>query len=149
VPALLGAAVALVALPGAVALLRRRWLAAGGVALLLVAAVVLTRPAAPAAQSAPARIPFAGGQAFVDLAVAPASAGANHVYVTVLARDDSPARGVSYTAVLNSPGGKGKPVSVRDGQVMIPRTGEWELALTVRPADGAEETIYGVVDVAD
>lgn len=153
-PLLLGSAVlltALAVLPGAVLLLRRRWpaiVASGVAAVLLAAAVVVTQPAA-VSRSAPARIPFDGGQGFVDVAVAPGRVGANQVYVTVLGRDDTPRQDVSYTAVLSPPGGKGKPVPVPDGgTVGIPRPGEWELALTIRSARG-EETIYGVVDVPD
>jgi hypothetical protein len=40
-------------------------------------------------------------------------------------------------------------VPVRDGSAHIPGPGKWELALTVRSADGKQETIYGVVDVHD
>jgi copper transport protein len=153
-PLLLGSAVlltALVVLPGAALLLGPRWptiAAAGITTVALAAAVVVTQPAAAVSGSAPARVPFDGGQGFADLVVAPARVGANQVYVTVLGRDDAPRRDVSYTAVLNPPGGKGKPVPVRDGAVRIPGPGEWELALTIRSARG-EETIYGVVDVPD
>jgi copper transport protein len=153
-PLLLGSAVlltALLVLPGAALLLGRRWLTIAGAAIttvVLAAAMMATQPAA-VSRSAPARVPFDGGQGFADLVVAPGRVGANQVYVTVLARDDTPRRDVTYTAVLNPPDGEGgEPVPVRDGTVRIPGPGEWELALTIRSARG-EETIYGVVDVPD
>ena len=122
---------------------------AGAIAATVAFAGLPVRSVSSVTQSAPTRLAFDTGsqQGFLDLVVSPARPGVNQVHVTVLDGDDAVRDGIEVTAVLNPP--KGEPVPVRDGSARLPGPGEWELALTVRSADGKRETIYGVVDVHD
>jgi methionine-rich copper-binding protein CopC len=166
--ALTGAAVAQLMSTGPAGDTRERWLRGGtvvgcGAALLAtwgfagVVPFVVTSAERAQPQAAPARLAFdTGGQdgkGFLDLVVTPARLGTNRVDVTVLDDQDLVRDGIAVTAVLNPPdGGRSVPVrmtggSQSTGAVRVPGPGEWELAVTVRSADGKQQTIYGVVEI--
>jgi copper transport protein len=148
---------------------RRRFLVvtgAGLAGLLLAPTAVLAitqPPSAPhlSAQPAPARLNSGEeGQdtlGFVDLAMVPTKVGTNELNVTMLDNQDVPKDGVGVTAVLNPPNKDYPAVPVQltrvgvgysVGSASIPGPGQWELALTLQNAEGKQQTIYGVVDVA-
>ena len=139
---------------------RRRWrvvVVGGAGAVLAVLPFVVTSAVSAQPQAAPVRLAIdTGGQdgkGFLDLVVTPARLGANRVDVTVLDDQDLVRQGIGVTAVLNPPdGGRSVPVrmtggSQSTGAVRVPGPGEWELAVTVRSADGKQQTIYGVVEI--
>lgn len=151
----------LTAVPVLAALAHRgRWrvvVAGGAGAVLAALPLVVTSAGQTQPQAAPARLAFdtggRDGKGFLDLVVTPARPGMNRVDVTVLDDRDLVRDGIAVTAVLNPPdGGRSVPVrmtggSQSTGAVRVPGPGKWELAVTVRSADGRQQTIDGVVEI--
>jgi len=109
-------------------------------------------------QAAPVRLMFDTGvdKGLLDLAVTPGKIGTNDVHVSVLDAADAGKDGPAVSVAFNPPDPAQPPIPVplrpagtgySTGTVSVPGPGQWELELTVRSADGKQETIYGVVDV--
>ncbi|GAA5172943.1 MULTISPECIES: copper resistance CopC family protein [Amycolatopsis] len=151
------AVLALVAVPVGWLVLSRRWAAvvllaatAAGVVLLPGGHVPGQPPAALRNQVAPTRLAYdtgkPGGQGAVDLVLIPTATRLD-AHVSVL-NDD-----VSVTAVLTA-AGRTVPLPLHHagtghwaGSAAVPERGRWELALTLRAADGSTQTIPQPIDV--
>jgi copper transport protein len=116
-------------------------------------------------QEGPARLPFdtgnPSGQGQLDLVLIPSTDAQDRVHldvhVTTLNAQDTTKDDVKVTAVLDPPDHAAAKVPVSltaaapgysTGQATIPSRGQWELALTVRAADGSQQTVAQPIDVS-
>ncbi|WP_236794983.1 copper resistance CopC family protein [Amycolatopsis sp. GM8] len=121
-------------------------------------------PAAIRDQVAPTRLAFdtgkPGGQGSLDLVLIPRTDERGQVrlqtYLTVLADTGTPRDDVTVTAVLTLPDHATPAVPVAfghrasgsmAGSANLPERGRWQLAITVRTADGGTQTVTQPIDV--